>query len=39
VPGHMERLGQPPDEFLRLIKQVEALMQLVVGLPMGVRAA
>jgi len=39
VPGYMERLGQPPDDFLRLIKQVEALMQLVVGLPMGLRAA
>jgi len=39
VPGHMERLGQPSDDFLRLMKQVEALMQLVVGMPVGVRAA
>ncbi|MGH2631849.1 MAG: HDOD domain-containing protein [Tepidiformaceae bacterium] len=39
VPGHMERLGQPSDDFLRLMKQVEALMQLVVGMPTGLKAA
>lgn len=39
VPGHMEQLGQPSDDFLRLMKQVEALMQLVVGSPVGLKAA
>jgi putative nucleotidyltransferase with HDIG domain len=39
VPGPLGQLGDPGDEFLRLMKQVEALMQLVTGNPVGVRAA
>ncbi len=31
--------GQPGDDFLRLLTQVEALMQLVAGTSVGVRAA
>jgi putative nucleotidyltransferase with HDIG domain len=39
VPGPLGQHGDPGDEFLRLMKQVEALMQLVTGNPAGVRAA
>lgn len=37
--GQRGNLGQPSDDFLRLMKQVEALMVLVSGNPLGVRAA
>jgi putative nucleotidyltransferase with HDIG domain len=39
IPGPLGQLGDPGDEFLRLMKQVESLMQLVTGNPVGVRAA
>ena len=39
IPGLLGQLGDPGDEFLRLMKQVESLMQLVTGNPVGVRAA
>jgi hypothetical protein len=39
VPGPPGQRGDPGDDFLRLMKQVEALMQLVTGNPVGVRAA
>lgn len=43
LPGYIVPLEpgathQPPDDFLRLAKQVDALMQLVVGTPVNVRA-
>jgi putative nucleotidyltransferase with HDIG domain len=37
--GQRGNLGQPGDDFLRLMKQVEALMVLVSGNPVGVRSA
>ena len=39
VPGATNGQGQPPDDFLRLMKQVEALVQLVVGPHAGLHAA
>ncbi len=39
IPGPLGQRGDPGDDFLRLMKQVEALMQLVTGNPVGVRAA
>jgi putative nucleotidyltransferase with HDIG domain len=43
LPGYLVPLApgtrrQPPDDFLRLMKQVDALMVLVAGTPVGVRA-